>query len=400
MSAGAPAVGSPTAPATRLWTRDFVFILLAVIGLFFCQFLLTPVAPAFIARTADNVAFAGYTTATFYLFTVLAELASARLIQLYNKKQLFLIALSIMAAGCFAFVLAGASIPLLLAAQGLRGVGFGMACVMATTLVASNAPHGREGEAMGYYGLMSAVPSFTGGPIGLSLFGAFGHVPVFVLAGSITVVAVIVTTQAVRGPEPQRNSATAFGELAGRRRAILLPVLAWGLFCMTFGSIYSLGALALPSAGIASAVSFFFFMGISRAVIRFATSRQVDNGDPKLIMVAGFGVAAIGLLVLSLGRGTDLAVLAAIIYGGAFGAIQNVALVGLLRQVDRKDYGTVSAAYNLAYDTGNGVGGLTLGWVSAAAGFTTAFWILAALPAISFVMMTFTHWRRASTESS
>ena len=60
-------------------------------------------------------------------------------------------------------------------------------------------------------------------------------------------------------------------------------------------------------------------------------------------------------------------------FGAGFGAVQNEALLTLLASAGPDRVGAASAAWNIAYDGGTGIGALVLGVVAGASGYPAVF---------------------------
>lgn len=65
--------------------------------------------------------------------------------------------------------------------------------------------------------------------------------------------------------------------------------------------------------------------------------------------------------------------------GAAYGAIQNLTLVSAFQQVDRPQYGTASAVWNIGFDGGTALGAMLLGVIATHADFTSGVVVLAVL---------------------
>lgn len=59
--------------------------------------------------------------------------------------------------------------------------------------------------------------------------------------------------------------------------------------------------------------------------------------------------------------------------------MQNLTLLLSLSAVDRRDYGTASAVWNIGFDAGTGLGSVLVGMLAAGFSFPTALLVAAAL---------------------
>ncbi len=63
----------------------------------------------------------------------------------------------------------------------------------------------------------------------------------------------------------------------------------------------------------------------------------------------------------------------------AYGGLQNLTLLLSLNAVQRKDYDTASAVWNIGFDAGTGVGSILIGSLAARLAFTPALLMAAAI---------------------
>jgi predicted MFS family arabinose efflux permease len=86
-------------------------------------------------------------------------------------------------------------------------------------------------------------------------------------------------------------------------------------------------------------------------------------------------LAALGMgaEVLALGAPGPLLVVGAAAVGVGFGLVQNDALTALFAASGPAGYGSASAAWNIAYDAGTGIGAVGMGAVADPFGFRAAF---------------------------
>jgi predicted MFS family arabinose efflux permease len=77
------------------------------------------------------------------------------------------------------------------------------------------------------------------------------------------------------------------------------------------------------------------------------------------------------------------------LFGAGFGTLQNITLVLMFERIRARDYGSVSAIWNIAFDAGTGFGAAALGLVAQYAGFGAAFSITSAFVLATLVFVSF-----------
>ena len=65
--------------------------------------------------------------------------------------------------------------------------------------------------------------------------------------------------------------------------------------------------------------------------------------------------------------------------GIAYGGLQSLTLLRALGSVDREEYGTASAVWNIGFDAGTGLGSILVGWLAAGFSFSSALLVAAGI---------------------
>jgi predicted MFS family arabinose efflux permease len=358
-------------------TRQLVVLLLTVSFGLATLNLALPVLPLTVTSVTRNTSSAGIVTAVVALLTMAFELQSARLLARFRPVALLLAGLLVgtIAMAGFAEI---RTLPAMLLFGGLAGAGFGVVATVSTSMIGWLAPPGRSGEAIGYYGLAASLPAVVAQPASLLLLNRFGVSAVFWAGAGTSLVAIVLATR-LRAPGRAGPVLPRGGLLA---TLTMRPVLLiWASFvCVTFayGGVISFTPLLLPGAGVGSAPMFLLLAAAARALMRMVSGRMIDRlGDWRLVWPSLL-LGALGLALLPL-RQPALTLVAALLYGVAFGAVQTGALVGMLKSTEPSRAAIVGGLWNMGVDAGLGAGALALAPLAALVGYQAMFWILPAL---------------------
>ncbi|MBM4494684.1 MFS transporter, partial [Rhodococcus hoagii] len=157
---------------------------------------------------------------------------------------------------------------------------------------------------------------------------------------------------------------------------LLIPCLAMLVVSAAYGGMSSLLPIATESR---AAIAGFALSASAGAMLigRYGAGVIADRigAGRTLVPALVLAAAGMGLLALSVaGIGGDGAlVVGAMAFGAGFGAVQNEALLTLLASAGPDRVGAASAAWNIAYDGGTGIGALVLGVVAGASGYPAVF---------------------------
>ena len=158
-------------------------IMLAAMSSFY---LLMATVPAHADALAGHAA-AGSATGILTMATIAGEIVAPQAIRRFGRRSTLTLALIAMALPCVA-AFADALAPVLLGCA-LRGLGLGVLLVATSGLAARLAPEKRRAEALGLYGLASAVPAIICVPVGPWAIAAIGQQAVAAAAAATALLA-------------------------------------------------------------------------------------------------------------------------------------------------------------------------------------------------------------------
>ncbi len=369
---------STSAPA-GIAGAPFRFMLGATVLAFSGYALLLPVVPLWAERGGAGAFGAGSTTAALMATTVGTQLAVPWLLARVGHRWV-LAAGSALLGVPSPFYAISADLGPVLALSAVRGVGFGLATVAGSALVAELVPRAQHGRAAGIYGLAVGLPQLVLLAAGVAVVELFGFTAVFV-AGGVGPVLGALLVPAIR-MHRARVRATTGPRARPAARTALPPVLAMLTCSIAQGGLITFLPLAVPGAGLLVPAAL-LATAAGALLGRLLAGELVDRrGWGGRLLAPGMLLAAAGLVgeVVALGTGAGVLVVAgAAAVGVGFGMVQNDALTVLFAAFGSSGYGAASALWNISYDAGTGVGALGLGAVAEPFGYSTAFGVAATL---------------------
>lgn len=366
--------GSP-----RMRSRQLALLLVtAGLGLTSLNLAL-PVLPLVVARATHEASFAGIVTAAVAACTVALELQTSRLLRRFRPTTLLLAAIALQLVAMAGFAL-NPPLPAMLILGGLTGAGFGAVATVTVNMVGALAPPGRQGEAIGYYGLAVSTPAIIAPPVALVVMGAYSPSAVFLIGAVCCLAGALLATWLT--PAAAAAAAPVGGSLATLTRwPVLLMWLSFVCVTVTYGATVSFTPFLLGTSGLGSAPVFLLVFGITRAASRVLSGSVVDRLGDRRLALPGLVVGGLALTLLP-ARVPALTIVSAAVYGGAFGVVQTAAFIGMLRSAGPGQGAHVSGIWNMAVDVGFGAGALLLAPVAATVGYAGMFWTLPALFAL------------------
>jgi MFS family permease len=354
--------------------------------------LLFPVVPLWAARGGGAGALgAGITTAVLMLTTVATQLAVPWLMRRVGHRWVLGVGLVLLGAPAPMFALSAAPGPLI-AVSAVRGIGFGLLTVVGAAMVAELVPAAQHGRAMGWYGIGVGAPQLFLLAAGVATVDRWGFLPVFIAAGVAPLLGALLVPliHLPERPESPADNRPDLGRGSGAAlRSGVGPLVAMAACALAQGGLVTFLPLAVVGGGALVPAA---LLGASAGglVGRFATGVLVDRfGIGGRIVGPAAVVTGLGSALPAALLGSPVAVVAgAVLVGAGFGAVQNDALTALLATFGPTRYGTASAAWNIAFDGGTGIGAIGLGAIADPFGFRAAFGtaaglcVLAAMPAL------------------
>lgn len=340
--------------------------------------LLLPVVPLWVAHGGSGAFGAGATTGVLMLITVATQAGTPWLLTRIGHRWVLGLGTALLGAPAPLFALSTELAPVLVLSA-VRGVGFGLATVAGSALVAELVPRPQLGRGVAAYGLATGLPQLLLLAAGVALVAQVGFTTVFVAGGVVPLLgALLVPT--IRMPAPH---VTGHAEPAARvpRAALagpaVVPVLAMLACSIAQGGVITFLPLAVPGAAFLVALALFATAAGALAG-RLVAGELVDRlgwGGKLLrpgVLLAGVGMV-VELVAIGPAGGGVLLVVGAVAVGLGFGLVQNDSLTGLFTAFGSRRNGEASAAWNAAYDGGTGIGAVGLGAVAEPFGFAAAF---------------------------
>ncbi|QGH69434.1 MFS transporter [Pseudactinotalea sp. HY158] len=306
---------------------------------------------------------AGTITTVMLAATVLTQVVSPALMRRFSLRGLLVWGLVLLGLPAPLYLWATA-LPGLYAVSAVRGVGFGLLTVTAALAIQVAAPPGRQGEAIGLFGLAGAIPTMIGAAIGagLTLSGNFGWVCVIAATP-------LLGLAAARGVTADGTAPGGAGESLPMRialRRLVVPVVL--LFAATAAGGAVITVVPLELTGSARAALVLLVFGAVTAYARWRIGRFTDRRGHRLVPQTLTVIGAAGMAVAGWGfaaASVPLLLAGAIGTGIAYGALQSVTLDLAFSRVPAGQAPIASATWNAFFDAGTATGAAVFAAVAA-----------------------------------
>jgi MFS family permease len=370
----------------RLVTRPLLVRFVSVAGTALSFYLLLATVPLYARSTGASPGTAGLTTTALTLATVAAYLPAPALLARFGYRVT--LAAGLACLGGPALVLAATrSLPVIMAACVLRGLGFAVLCVAGGALTVSLIPAPRRGEGLALVGIISGIPSVAALPLGVWLVTHVGYQVVFVAGGVAALVGLASVPWLPAFGRPDQVPPGRSGGLVAtlHRPGLAQPGITFAATTVAVGVFVTFLPLALARTAAGVTALALLVQPAGAITGRWLAGRHGDKHGAAALLTPGVLAAAAGLALLSAGLSGAghvpvLVVAGAAVFGLGFGLAQNSTQTLMYDRVPESGYSAVSALWNLAYDGGMGVGAAGFALLVTHTGDPIAFALTAVLP--------------------
>jgi len=337
--------------------------------LFFASMhLLTVPLPLYVEQIGGGPSQVGLVAGTFALAAILARPYVGRLVDKLGGRPSLLLGSLLFTVGALLYIVSR-SVPTLLVARFLQGLGISASSTAFIALIAALAPPGRRGEAIGLSAAAMPVSLMMAPAIGASLLESQGFVPLFILSASVAALSLVTAVFVFEPRSVERNEdngeeyeSSFFSVL--RLRGVWVPSGAMGVLAVSYGSVLTFLPLSAVQQGIVNPGLFFTAYGLTLIVAQILAGRVSDRVGRVRVIVPAMVLLALAFLALALVRGLPLLLGVAVFYGLGFGSARAVLNAWMVDRVPTSIRGmAISIAY-ASFDLGVGVGSYLLGWVA------------------------------------
>lgn len=386
---------------SKLWTKEF--IINALINFFIAvnfYLLMVIISDYAMKEFGSAPSEAGFSASIFIIGALLVRLFAGKLLVRIGYKAT--LALGVITGLAMTLLYFGVNdIYLLLMVRFWHGLSFGITTTASATIVADIVPRNRSGEGIAYYSLSQILATAIGPFLGMyiSQHGSYSMMfSVCAIASAISVLLVPLLSL------PRKElTAGQMEEMRGLKLSNLieLPVIPIAIIClivfMSYSSIVSFLAVYAQEIDLVEAASFFFIIYalvvfISRPII----GRLFDAKGENKVMYPAFVIFAAGMFLFSHSHVGYQLLLAAVLVGIGFGAIQSSTLAIAVKMTPSYRLGLANSTYLMFSDIGMGTGPLLVGFIIPFIGYRGMYTVVAVVLLACLFLYYFLHGRTAN----
>lgn len=356
----------------RLWSRDYLMMLLANCFLAGSLHFTVPLISPYLVSLHDDIALAGVVSGALSAVALLVRPFTGYVTDAFDTRRLVLFSALGVTLSLLGYCLSE-NVALFAAFRVLHGFCYALCSTAMLALGNSFIPPGRMGEGMGYLGLSFALAVSLGPSAGLAFAGAFGYRAAFLTASVLGVLSIAVTAAVKPAPrQAEREEKRTLPKQLISTEILPLALLA-GLFSFASGLTGNFLSLMCAERGIPHAGSYFLLLGALMLLTRPLSGKLFDRKGLAVILLPAFLLTALGQLALSEARGFPAVALAACLMVFGQGAGQPASQTMCIKTLGEARRGLAISTYYFFVDLNQTAAPLIGGLIAAAGGYVRGF---------------------------
>lgn len=367
----------------RLWTRNFVLIIVINFLVFMNHIMLLSTFPFYIESLGGSEALAGLAATLFSLVAVLCRPVVGWMLDNGKRRAILLIGLAGMLLMPLGYMFASV-IFLAFVFRMVHGASLALSNTATATIVSDVIPAPRFAEGMGMFGMATALATSCAPALGLYLMDSFSYTVLFACASSSVLIALILFAILKNPPIKAEKKPLNISALFSRA-AVPASVIAL-VFMLTFGALENFLAKYAVEAELPSGGLFFAIMAVMLLLVRVVLGKYADKkGEAMFVYTCNSSMLA-AFLLLALAPNTVTFIIAAVLAGYGFGGLEPALQSMAVHSAAPSERGSANSTFLCAYDIGIGLGGGIAGVLISGLGYEQMFVILSAANIVSVLL--------------
>lgn len=366
----------------RLWNAEYIKIMVNNFFMYFAFYLLTPLLPLYLYDTFGSTKdVIGLVLSGYTITALVFRPFSGFLVDAFSRKKMLVIFLFIYFIFFGGYLLAS-SLLLFAIVRTLHGMPFGASTVACSTVAIDVLPSSRRNEGIGYYGLSNNIATAIAPTVGIYIYHTTHDFSIlfwiaFIAAGLGMLVA---NTVKIKSRQLKRS-----GKLLSLDRFFLTRGWAIAVNLVFFGFCYGvlsnyLAIYGREKLGITAGTgTFFMILSIGLILSRLQGSKSLRKGNLTHNAIEGIVISTIGYILFVAYPHVLGYYLSAFLIGLGNGHMYPAHQNMMINVAHNNERGTANSSILTAWDVGQGLGILCGGIVAEHFGYTSAFWMIAAV---------------------
>lgn len=368
---------------SKLWTKDFVFIIIVNFSVFVSHMMVLSTFPFYIQSLGGSVAVAGLSAALFSLVAVICRPFIGWMLNNGKRKVILVAGLAGMALMPLGYM-AISVLSLVFIVRMVHGASLACSNTTSSTIATDIIPKERFAEGMGMFGVSTALATACAPALGLLLMDHIGYKILFLSATGFIIIAFILFLLLKVPKISVKKTPLSFKQLIDKDALPASTIML--VFLLTFGALENFTALFASKNGLPSDGIFFTIMACMLFVTRATVGKVADKKGEGIFVYTCNASMFVAFLLMAFVPNTGTFLVAAVFTGYGFGGLEPALQSMAVHIAPPERRGSANSTFLCAYDIGIGLGGGIAGYLISSLGFNWMFAILSLANVVSVIL--------------
>ncbi|MBU8769114.1 MFS transporter [Cytobacillus oceanisediminis] len=371
------------AGSEKIWSRDFVLILMSNFFIFLGFQMTLPTIPLFVEKLGGNDQLIGIVVGIFTFSALLLRPYAGHTLETKGRRFVYLtgLAIFVLSVGSFGFV---NSLIFLFVLRIVQGFGWGFSTTASGTIATDLIPAKRRGEGMGYFGLSGNIALAFGPTLGLALAGVITFKLLFLICALLGLAALVLSSR-INYKQAEKQS-VPLKRWDIYEKSALRPSFLLFFITVTFGGIASFLPIYSAQKGIGGIHWYFLLFAIALMISRTFAGRLYDQRGHQAVFLPGAVLILAAMFLLAWLPNSMIMYIAAILYGLGFGSVQPALQAWSVKEAPANRRGMANATFFSFFDLGVGIGAMVFGQIAHLFGYSSIYMTAAGSVVISILL--------------
>lgn len=350
--------------STKLWTKNYIFMLFANLFIYLAFYMLTPTLPAYAKLCGGSSLEASLVVSTFSITSLLVRLFIGNIMDKIEVKPLLFLGGIILGASTLSYNY----LPLdaIIVVRVIQGIGWGLASTGAAAIFSDIVPKEKRGEGMGYYSLSMIVSMALSPLIAIEIMNLSSFKNIVFISIALVIVGILFLSQ-VKLPKKtfvKSNSSKKFSLADAFEKQAALPSLLCFLLVITLCGIMSYIMLYGKEINISSIGIYFIGFVAMILITRPFVGKIFDEKGHAVIIIPSAISLIIGLIILSYANSILMLVVSSLFYGLGYGAAQPSLQAWAVNRSPSNRQGAANGTFLSSMDLSYTLGSILLSFIA------------------------------------
>ncbi len=370
----------------RLWNRSFILINVCVMFASFTNFAYIYILPVHMLRIGGANTDVGLMGAGLTAFGLITRLALSPLIDRWGRKPMLMLGVCLFTVNSLGYWLLRDSVTGIILMRCISGISQGIFFPVPPTCISDVSPKEKLVDALGIFGIASALPAILSPVAGLYLYEHVSVSAFFLIVGISALLSVLAAVfyQDVYTPPPvPKAGRQPFRLSAMIEIAVLVPSLVFFFNSFGFSAVNNFVLPFGESRGIAAIGLYFTIHNGAVVASRLIAGRMSCFLSGRKLILLGLFLASLGILLIGLAGSMLPLILSAVTIALGGTIFSQYLQADMLARVAENRRGVVNSTLMLFQDVGAGIGAAMFGLTAERSGYNLTFVIAAAIAALA-----------------